>query len=430
MSDLLATNNQSDKIYPAASDEVAKMLGLTGKTAAPSHPELPVAQPDAGEPKPSGFSQIVGNLYLKGQPQAGAASEPSLAAHDQPAASLSRVSSVTTTNRVVLVLKLLAPYILVFSVALLAYFYFFGRFNFQFSGNSTASQAKVLSAKDSVLAQLEQQDLANYNQWVSQFYYDVSDPKVLDPNADNSGNGLTNFQKFLLNLNPKAYDTLGLGMADSLALNQGINPLTGNALTEGQKAIISKYFDMEVILNRLTLAQMQKNGEVAGASVNSGAVVQTQSFPTQATVPQQADNLLAGDLEVDTTVPGRLDIPSLKISAPLIWSADAKNFETDLQNGVIHYPGTALPGQIGTTYISGHSSNYAWAKGDYNHVFTHLDSLADDASFSITVTQKGGKTVTLHYVVVGRQQYDPTDQAQFKNGGKSVVALSTCWPVG
>jgi len=68
------------------------------------------------------------------------------------------------------------------------------------------------------------------------------------------------------------------------------------------------------------------------------------------------------NLDINQSVPGRLQIPSLKIDAPLIWSSDPKNFDTDLQSGVIHYPGTALPGEIGTTYISGHSSNYSWAK--------------------------------------------------------------------
>ena len=116
-------------------------------------------------------------------------------------------------------------------------------------------------------------------------------------------------------------------------------------------------------------------------------------------------------------------------STQRIWQ-DPKNFDKDLQSGVIHYPGTAMPGEIGTAYISGHSSNYSWAKGSYNHVFTQLNKLADDTSFSITVTTTDGKTHVLHYVVVGRQQYSPSDQAQFKNSSQSVVALSTCWPVG
>src|SRR6185295_4994485 len=82
--------------------------------------------------------------------------------------------------------------------------------------------------------------------------------------------------------------------------------------------------------------------------------------------------------DINLDIPGRLEIPSLKINVPIIWSKDTNSFDKDLQSGVVHYPGTALPGQIGTTYISGHSSNYVWAKGSYNHVFTHLGDLADN----------------------------------------------------
>ncbi len=72
----------------------------------------------------------------------------------------------------------------------------------------------------------------------------------------------------------------------------------------------------------------------------------------------------------------------------------------------------------------------AWAKGDYNKIFTKLGSVPDNASFKVTVVQKNGKDARLHYVVTHRKEYSPTDPAQVANTGKSVVALSTCWPVG
>jgi LPXTG-site transpeptidase (sortase) family protein len=135
-------------------------------------------------------------------------------------------------------------------------------------------------------------------------------------------------------------------------------------------------------------------------------------------------------IEIDQSKPGMLEIPSLNISAPVVWTQDSKNFEKDLKSGVVHYPGTAMPGVVGTSYISGHSSNYAWAKGNYNRVFTKLGDLADNASFSIAVTKTSGKQTIFHYVVTGRGEYKPTDQAQFRNAGEPVAALSTCWPIG
>jgi LPXTG-site transpeptidase (sortase) family protein len=236
-------------------------------------------------------------------------------------------------------------------------------------------------------------------------------------------------------------------MADSQALAQGINPNTGTKLSSAQKDIVEKYFDMESIINRLTLNTMQ--GHVAGSSTQStvpainyessqinsnsvrgnGMLIKQTNIINVNTAYAAAPSVLNAELDIDQSKPGLLEVPSLKISAPVVWTKDPKNFDKDLQSGVVHYPGTAMPGQIGTTYISGHSSNYAWAKGSYNRIFSKLGDLPNNASFSITVYLKDGKTVKLHYVASSRKEFLATDQEQFKNTGTSTVALSTCWPV-
>jgi hypothetical protein len=69
-----------------------------------------------------------------------------------------------------------------------------------------------------------------------------------------------------------------------------------------------------------------------------------------------------------------LAIPSLGVSAPIqyIEHADDATMQDALAHGVVHYPGSSLPGQVGNMYIFGHSSDYAWAKGDFKHVFALL----------------------------------------------------------
>lgn len=411
-----------NKIYPIATPEVAKMLGL-------------VSGPAAGD---SGHAAELHHAEAKHTILADYTAHPS--AHNsgdlsEPARESAAVSSA---GNIAKALKAVTPYIVVFTAALFVYFYFFSGSSFNF-GSVFNSVPKVETAKETALAQLQRENMGGYQKWIAGFYYDISDAKVIDPDADNSGNGLSNFQKYLLNLNPKAYDTLGLGMSDSDALFAGINPLTGNRLTDPQNSIVENYFDKEVISNRQTLAALKKSGAVAGASVTNnygfGAPTAQAANNQPVPVPPQNQNpqtspFSGAGFDVDMSKTGILKVPSLNIEAPIVWSSDPKNFDKDLQNGVIHYPGTALPGQIGTSYISGHSSNYSWAKGSYNTVFTKLDKLADNTSFSVTVTDKDGKAHILHYVVVGRQQYNPNDEAQFKNGAKSVVALSTCWPVG
>ncbi|MDR3643120.1 MAG: sortase [Candidatus Doudnabacteria bacterium] len=444
-----ATN--SSKRYPASTAEVAKMLGLpTANEDLPmgsfvSHGDLPVA-----------------NLPIQ-QPEAATVAKDS-EHHNQPAnpglnhAVATDVPPLQTKPEQPAYIKFskqLLPYAAIFTIGIFLYYFFFSSLNLNlnlnvadmFGGKSSQVEA---APQESAIALLEQQDMAGYESWIHGFYYDINDPKVIDPNTDNSGNGLTNFQKYLLNLNPKSYDTLGLGTADSQDLAEGISPTTGAPLTASQSSIIAKYIDMEAVNNRLALYSMQNPSRVAGAAT-TGIIANPNNFNSQA-VPgdaavvapsnsysqnnqSQTANNVAGtptdnSVSINTAVPGTLSIPNLKINVPIIWSKDPTDFENDLQSGVVHYPGTAMPGAIGTTYIAGHSSNYSWAKGKYNQIFSTLGKLTKDASFSITVTTTSGKQATYNYVMVNSGQYSPTDQAQFANTGQSLVALSTCWPVG
>ncbi len=353
-------------------------------------------------------------------------------------------------------IKTVVPYFAIFAIAIFLYAFFFSSVDFS---SWFKFKTSVPNPKETALMALEKQNLAGYQTWVSQYYYDISDSKVIDPNVDNSGNGLTNFQKYILNLNPKSYDSLGLGMSDSDALSRGINPVTGTPLNDAQKKVLDTYFDLETIANKEAVAKIQKAGSStfgvqtasastartdfgtspaasSGSQFGSATSFENGSNTTAAAAAASANPVggapdpIFGNLDIDTNIPGRLEVPQLSINAPIMWSSSPDSFDKDLQSGVIHYPGTALPGQVGTAYISGHSSNYVWAKGNFNHVFTHLNDLKDNDSFKVTVVLKNGKNAILHYVVTSRQQYQPDDIAQFQNGGKSVMALSTCWPVG
>ncbi len=301
------------------------------------------------------------------------------------------------------IVKKILPYAIVFVVAIGLFLLLFTNFSLKsLFGNSTAAP------KTKVVTQYT--NLEGYNKWINSYFYEVTDSSILAPDYDISGNGLTNYQKYILGLNPKRRDTLGLGITDTQALIAGINPLTGSAMTDEQKKLVATYIDLESVSNKLSLAVAQTSGMVAGASSNANETRNNSAI-------QQTEN-------------ASLSIPSLGITVPIIWTSDVKNFDKDLQSGVVHYPGTAMPGEIGTSYISGHSSNYSWAKGDYNKIFASLGDLKQYDSFSITANDQLGKKIIFHYVVTGSSVYKADDQAQFANQGKSIVALSTCWPVG
>jgi LPXTG-site transpeptidase (sortase) family protein len=451
------TQDTPIKKYPQTTAEVAQMLGIQSTSD-----NLPMASFPVADLPVAGLLVVP---VVDNQPSDQFTHSPASAAvenaHPNPiSADKSDLQSIeqkaASQPAYVKAAKALLPFAAIFLIGIVLYYFFFTKVDFTtvFKPNTTVSTPQVTQ-----IQQLEQQNRASYNAWIASYYYDVTEPKLLDPESDNSGNGLSNFQKYLLNLNPKSYDTLGLGMADSQAIAQGINPTTGGVLTDEQKSIISKYVDMEVVMNRLALYNLQNPSRVAGASTvgnynnnnpgtfggtnqgnnynyNSGS---TQVFTRGNDIQNQNPPVNTGanlipinenQVDINTGVPGLLEIPDLKIKVPIIWSKDPKNFDQDLQVGVVHYPGTAMPGELGTTYISGHSSNYVWAKGSYNQIFSKLGNLALNTSFKITVVQTNGKDAVFNYVVTKSQQYTPTDQAQFQNTAKSVVALSTCWPVG
>lgn len=400
-------SNNSNKNYPQSTDQIAEILGI-------SESAISASKDSHGHDMPAAVDShdLHGHGHSHGDSHEG---------HGES-------ESASKPLPIVQAMKIAIPYILVFAVGIFVYFFFFTKIDVT---NLFKQKETVKTVKDTAIETLKAQNVDAYNKWIKSYYFDVSDSSILDMDADNSGNGLSNFQKFMLNLNPKSYDTASLGRADSETLNAGMNPLSGLSLNSTQKQLIEKYIDMETVMNKFTLAKIKKQGAVAGIITTStgGDLITSGSGNTTTQNPANEVIALHADIEINTDVPARVEIPSIGVNVPIIWSKSADSFDKDLQSGVVHYPGTAMPGQIGTSYISGHSSNYAWAKGEFNKVFSKLGDLPKNTSFKITVVQKNGNDAVLHYVVTDTKEFSATDPAQFQNGGNSVVALSTCWPI-
>lgn len=349
-------------------------------------------------------------------------------------------------------IKSLLPYIVIFAIGLGLYFFYFSDFSINniFKGdNLTLENVTSVSNKD--LEKLKEDQKDEYAKWISQFFFSVNDEAIISMDADVSGNGLTNFEKYLLDLNPKVYSSRGLSKPDGELVTENVNPWTGKPFSDKQRELVDKYINKETISNRITAAALTRGVTKFAEYVNPGSPYYIdpvtlreiqQNNPT-ITTPEQLSNQTAyqasqqaggsnlyPQTNINQDIPGKLEIPANNISVPLIWTKDVANFDNDLKNGVVHYPGTAMPGDIGTTYISGHSSGYVWDRSPYKQVFAVLGQVKDGTSFSITVTQRDGKMVKYNYVVERRGEFAANDQAQFVNTADSVVALSTCWPVG
>ncbi len=141
---------------------------------------------------------------------------------------------------------------------------------------------------------------------------------------------------------------------------------------------------------------------------------------------------IATDNQQDTqfTQPNQVSIPSLGITAPVVESAGntEADFQQALQHGVVRYPGTAKPGQIGNVYLFGHSSDFPFKKGDYKTVFALLPNIADKAEIKLSDEQG-----SLHvYQVVNRFVANTTDVHLLsqETNGKKILTLQTSYPVG
>ena len=133
----------------------------------------------------------------------------------------------------------------------------------------------------------------------------------------------------------------------------------------------------------------------------------------------------------------RLVIPKIGRNVPLVkmsdkyitddlWGKFEKEVQKSLRDGVIHYPGTANPGQVGNAFFTGHSSYYPWDKGEYKEVFANLNQLDKGDEYIIYFQQEKYK-----YKVTEVKEVRPSDVNVLEQSeNKKMSSLMTCWPLG
>jgi LPXTG-site transpeptidase (sortase) family protein len=128
--------------------------------------------------------------------------------------------------------------------------------------------------------------------------------------------------------------------------------------------------------------------------------------------------------------PNILTVPSLGIAAPVIYVAENSEtvFQQALKKGIVHFPGTANPGEYGNCYIFGHSSDFLWSDGKYKTVFALLPRIEKGAQ--INVSDSSGHEYA--YTVVETKVVATTDVQYLSQGEKTkrVLTLQTSYPVG
>jgi sortase A len=144
-----------------------------------------------------------------------------------------------------------------------------------------------------------------------------------------------------------------------------------------------------------------------------------------------ATPLIVGTDSIAPTSTPEVIIPKINVEIPLVGfdlnSTDETQVENDLEDGVVHYPTTVLPGQKGNTAFFGHSSNNIFNPGHYKFAFALLHDLVPGDTFYLTYNG-----TVYAYQVYDKQIVSPNDIAVLDNVPNKVATatLITCDPPG
>lgn len=128
--------------------------------------------------------------------------------------------------------------------------------------------------------------------------------------------------------------------------------------------------------------------------------------------------------------PNTITINDRDIQAPVVYVDEASEevFQDALTGGVVHYPGTAKPGELGNPYIFGHSSDYFWKPGDYKAVFAPLVDIPVDTE--VRITNDNGELFIYRVIetkIVGPRDVSVLDQQNYE---RYLLTLQTSYPIG
>jgi LPXTG-site transpeptidase (sortase) family protein len=136
--------------------------------------------------------------------------------------------------------------------------------------------------------------------------------------------------------------------------------------------------------------------------------------------------------EIKTTYTSKqntLEIPKISIEAPIVFPTSSDNdiVTKTLDTGVVYYPGSVYPGQLGEIVILGHSAPVGWPKVKYDWVFSDLDKLAAGDVILVDLNNKQYKYIVRDKNIIKRGADVPTSTLSDNN---SVLTLISCWPPG
>ncbi|XLQ19670.1 MAG: sortase [Candidatus Moraniibacteriota bacterium] len=278
----------------------------------------------------------------------------------------------------------------------------------------------------------DKDDFGVPEEWLTK--YDVTLNNFIDAELDIDNDGLSLVAEYKYKTDPTKSDTDGDGYSDGDEIENGYSP-NGSGLMDTNSnnipdkweidnmgLLVSDEFDDSdndglVIYDEYIFGTDPKKSDTDGDGYSDGDEVNNGYDP-----------MALGDIRPEIIV----EINKINVEVPVVLSNDAaeEKLQEDLNDGVIHYPGTAMPGRRGNMYVAGHSSNYIWSKGIYDNIFKNLNDLTDGDEIIVKTKQQNGKEINYKYVVTLNEEVAPDDSRIFADTQSQELTLTTCWPLG
>jgi LPXTG-site transpeptidase (sortase) family protein len=160
-------------------------------------------------------------------------------------------------------------------------------------------------------------------------------------------------------------------------------------------------------------------------SIDASSINNSYFYPNHS---QNTGQAIAEIKTAYTEKQNTLEVPKLGIEVPIIFSqsTDKSLIMKDLDAGVVYYPGSVYPGQIGQIVILGHSAPVGWPKIKHDWVFSDLNNLNTGDIILIDINNKQYTYTVKQKAIIERGEDISADNPSANNS----LVLISCWPPG
>ena len=123
-----------------------------------------------------------------------------------------------------------------------------------------------------------------------------------------------------------------------------------------------------------------------------------------------------------------LEIPKIGVIAPLIVTENSsqKDLDEKLDKGVVIFPNSALPNEVGQTIILGHSAPPSWPKINYDGIFSRISELGEKDEIILYFNHQKYTYSVNQKVILEKGEEISNDS---ETSGNTLLLIS-CWPPG